>query len=573
MNSCILTSIKGNKKKLEIKKKCFENKNIDIKDIRLHSATKNILENRNIKSYEEIKSFLFPSLSNLYNPFLLKDMDIAVDRIIKALMKNERVFVVGDYDTDGVTSTSLLLKFFQEIGIEAYFYIPKRDDGYGLSLDAIKKAVEYNAKLIVTVDNGITSVDEIEFARTVGIDIVVTDHHEPQDELPKAYAIVNPKRDDSVFPFKELSGVGVAFNLVMAIRNKLRTMNFFKKNNQPNLKKYLDLVALGTLADIVPLLDENRICVKFGLSNTYPSCIGLESLKKVSGVNGNLTSRNVGFSIAPRINAAGRLYDASIVVDMFMKDDLQEAEEIANRLDEINKERRRLQTQIVSEIERDIADSNDSVIVASKKGWHRGVIGIAASTISYKYSKPTIIISEMDNVSVGSGRSVLGIDLFGSIQSVSGMLERFGGHKMAVGISIKNQLIDSFREKINSIIEEKYGEQGSMSSYNIDCEVSLSIFDRGFLEELSKLEPYGHSNEEPLFLVRHAIIKEKTLILNKYPKYLINDGDANIWMVAFERGLDLEIGYMYDIIFTAGMNNNYMSFTVKDAFLSEIRRG
>lgn len=565
----LLISIKGDKKKLNIRKKCSENRVVYVGEIQLREATKAILENRNIISEEDIRNFLFPSLSNLYNPFLLKDMDIAVDRIIRAISKHEKIFVVGDYDTDGVTSTSLLLKFFREIGVEAFFYIPKRDDGYGLSLDAIKKAIDYKAGLIVTVDNGITSLDEVEFARNVGMDIIVTDHHEPQDKLPNAYAVINPKRKDSKFPFRELSGVGVAFNLVMALRNKLRNMNFFSSQNQPNLKKYLDLVALGTLADIVPLLDENRICVKFGLSGNHESCVGLESLKKVSGINGNLTSRNVGFSIAPRINAAGRLYDASIAVDMFMKDDKEEAEGIASRLDEINRERRRLQTQIVAEIEKNVESVSDSVIVASKKGWHRGVIGIAASSISYKYSKPTIIISEMDGLSVGSGRSASNIDLFDSVSQLNDMLERFGGHKMAVGITIKNEFIDMFREKLNRIVEDRYGYQESIGNYDIDCETSLSIFDRDFLEELSKLEPYGPSNEEPLFLVRHVLIKERTLILNRYPKYLIADGDVNIWMVAFDSGIDLKIGYVYDVIFTAGMNNNYMSFTIKDAFLSE----
>jgi single-stranded-DNA-specific exonuclease len=569
--SDVLLSVRGNKKKLIIKKQCFENKPIRIRDIELREITKNILENRNITNYEDIKSFLSPSLSNLYNPFLLKDMDIAVDRIIKAILKKEKIFVVGDYDTDGVTSTSLLLKFFQEIGVDAYFYIPKRADGYGLSLDAIKKAIEYKSRLVITVDNGITSLEEIEFARTVGIDVIVTDHHEPQDELPNAYAIVNPKRKDSMFPFRELSGVGVAFNLAMALRNKLRGMDYFKSNSQPNLKKYLDLVALGTLADIVPLLDENRICVKFGLSNLDSSCVGLESLKKVSGVNGSLTSRNVGFSIAPRINAAGRLYDASIVVDMFMKDDWKEAEEIANRLDEINKERRKLQTQIVSEIDKNVENISDSVIVASKKGWHRGVIGIAASSISYKYSKPTIIISEMDGVSVGSGRSASSIDLFDAVNETSDILERFGGHKMAVGITIKNEFIDAFRERINRVVEDKYGQQKSVGAYDIDCETSLSAFDRGFLEELSSLEPYGQSNEEPLFFVKHALIKEKTMILDKYPKYLVNDGEASIWMIAFEHGIELDVGYVYDIVFTAGINNGYMSFIIKDAFSSKLR--
>ncbi len=561
---------RGHKKKLNINQQCFENKVIRIKDIELYSVTKKILDNRNISSYREISNFLFPTLSNLYNPFLLKDMDIAVDRIVRAILRKERIFIVGDYDTDGVTATSLMLKFFKEIGLNANFYIPTRDDGYGLSLEAIKRAVQYNSKLIITVDNGITSLDEVEFAKTVGIDIIITDHHEPQESIPNAHAIVNPKRKDSNFPFRELSGVGVAFNLLMALRNKLRSMNFFENIPQPNLKKYLDLVALGTLADIVPLIDENRICVKFGLSATEHSCIGLDSLKKVSGINGHFTSRNIGFSVAPRINAAGRLYDASMVVDMFMKDDREETEEIANRLDEINKERRRIQSQIVADIEKNIDGINDAVIVASGRDWHKGVIGIAANTISHKYSKPAIIISKMDSVSVGSGRSVGNIDLFSAVKETGGMLERFGGHKMAVGITIKNDVINSFKEKINSVVEKKYGKQQIIEDYNIDCEVSLNVFNRELLKEISKLEPFGHSNREPLFLVKHVLAKDKKLILNKYPKFLISDSNTDLWMISFDKDIDLKIGYIYDVIFTAGMNNGYISFSIKDAFLSKL---
>lgn len=562
---------RGHKKKLNINQQCFENKIIRIEDIELHLVTKKILNNRNISSYREIKNFLFPSLADLYNPFLLKDMDIAINRIVRAISRKEKLFIVGDYDTDGVTATSLMLKFFKEIGLDANFYIPTRDNGYGLSLEAIKRAMQYNSKLIITVDNGITSLDEVEFAKTVGIDVIITDHHEPQESLPNAYATVNPKRKDSNFPFKELSGVGVAFNLLMALRNKLRSMNFFGNMPQPNLKKYLDLVALGTLADIVPLLDENRICVKFGLSATEHSCIGLDSLKKVSGINGNFTSRNIGFSIAPRINAAGRLYDASIVVDMFMKEDEETTSKIANRLDEINRERRKIQSQIVTDIEKNIDGIDNAVIVASGRNWHRGVIGIAANTISYKYSKPAIIISEMDSISVGSGRSVGNIDLFSAVKEAGDMLERFGGHKMAVGITIKNDIIDNFREKINSVVEKKYGKQQAIEDYNVDCEVSLNVFNRDLLKELSKLEPFGHSNSEPLFFVKRVLAKDKKMILDKYPKFLISDNNTDLWMISFDKDIDLKIGYMYDIIFTAGMNNGYMSFSIKDAFLSKIR--
>ena len=560
-----LESLDGSRKRLIVKGECFNNRIIRCGGLQLFEATKKILNNRGLKDPKEIKSFLYPTLSQLYNPFLLKDMDIAVSRIIRAIYRNERIFIVGDYDTDGVTATSLLLRFFKEIGIKASFYIPTRDDGYGLSTEAIKRALDNRSSLIITVDNGITSIDEVEFAKNVGIDIIITDHHEPQEELPNAYAVINPKRNDSKFPFKELSGVGVAFNLVMALRNQLRKKGYFRNRREPNLKKYLDLVALGTLADIVPLLDENRVCVKIGLFNNIHSTVGLESLKKVSGIDGNLTSKHVGFVLAPRINAAGRLYDASIVVDMFMKDTFEEAEIIARKLEEINSQRRKLQLEIIKEVESIAEKTQDPIIIAAKEGWHKGVIGIVANAIAYRYKKPTIIITKGEDVSVGSGRSVGDIDLFSAIKKISHLLEKFGGHKMAVGITIKNRNLKEFKKTLKSVIEEEYDDYEPTSEYDVDCDTSFSIFTRRFLEELTLLEPHGPLNEEPLFLGRNVIVKEKTFILNKYPKYLLDDGTSNLWMVSFDK-LDLDIGHMYDVLFTATMKNGYPTFTLKDAF-------
>lgn len=560
-----LRSLDGSKKKIAIKENCFSNKVLKLNDLRLFEATRKILKNRGIKTVEEIKSFLKPSLSQLYNPFLLIDMDIAVNRIIMAINRNEKIFIVGDYDTDGVTATSLLLRFFREIGVKANFYIPTREDGYGLSVEAIKRALKQGSSLIITVDNGITSVDEVEFAKNMGIDVIITDHHEPQEDLPNAYAVVNPKRSDSKFPFKELSGVGVAFNLVMALRGQLRKKGFFNGKEEPNLKKYLDLVALGTLADIVPLLDENRVCVKIGLFNDTHSTVGLESLKKVSGIDGIITSKHVGFVLAPRINAAGRLNDASIVVDMFMKDTFEEAEIIAKKLDEINVQRRKLQLEIIREVEGIVKDTDDPIIVAAKEGWHKGVIGIVANAIAYKHKKPTIIITKGEDISVGSGRSVGDIDLFSVVREASRFLEKFGGHKMAVGITIKNKYLDDFKQSLNDIVKEKYKDYEPVFRYEVDCDVSFSIFTRKFLEELVLLEPHGPLNEEPLFIARNVVVKDKTYILNKYPKYLLGDGTSNLWMVSFDK-LDLDIGHVYDIVFTATMKNGYPTFTVKDAF-------
>jgi len=560
-----LESLDGLKKLLLIKAVCFDNRIIKLGGLRLFDATRKILNNRGIKTRQQIKEFLYPSLSQLYNPFLLKDMDIAVSRIIRAIEKKERIFIVGDYDTDGVTATSLLLRFFREIGVRASFYIPTRDDGYGLSSEAIKRATESGASLIITVDNGITSIDEVEFAKSVGLDVIITDHHEPQEELPSAFAVINPKREDSKFPFKELSGVGVAFNLIMALRNHLRKRGFFESKKEPNLKKYLDLVALGTLADIVPLLDENRVCVKIGLFSSQHSTVGLETLKKVSGIEGNLTSKHIGFVLAPRINAAGRLSDASIVVDMFMKETVEEAEVIARKLEEINHERRKLQMQIINEVEQIAKKTKEPIIVAAKEGWHKGVIGIVANAIAYRYKKPTIIITKGESLSIGSGRSVGDIDLFSVVKKTSHLLEKFGGHKMAVGITIKNKHMDDFKELVSRIIKDEYKDYKPTLKYEVDCETYFSIFTRQFLEELTLLEPHGPLNEEPLFFSKNAIVKEKTYILNKYPKYLLDDGTTSLWMVSFDK-LELNIGYMYDVLFTATMKNGYPTFTLKDVF-------
>ncbi|WP_051904433.1 single-stranded-DNA-specific exonuclease RecJ [Hippea jasoniae] len=558
-------SITGEIKKLNILDECLKNIPVRVGQLTLFDATRRILKNRNITGAKQIKEFLFPSLNQLYNPFLLEDMDIAVDRIIRAIGKRENILIVGDYDTDGVTATSLLLMFLKEIGINASFYIPTREDGYGLSVEAIKRAIESKASLIITVDNGITSIDEVEFAKTVGIDVIITDHHEPQDILPNAFAVIDPKRNNSRFPFKELSGVGVAFNLIMALRNKLRKKGFFTNKEEPNLKKYLDLVALGTLADIVPLLDENRVCVKIGLFNKQHSTAGIELLKKVSGIEGNLTSRHVGFVIAPRINAAGRLSDASIVVDMFTNDNMEEAKLIAEKLEQINNERRRLQNQIIEEVDKLACNSSSRIIVAAKKGWHRGLIGIVANAIAYRHKKPSIIIAKEGEFSIGSGRSFGDIDLFSIIKETSHLLERFGGHKMAVGITIKTKNIDKFYENINDIIKEKYPEEATISTLNIDCLSNFNIFSKKFVEELSLLEPFGPLNEEPLFFTQNVIVKNKTMILNRYPRYLLDDGTASLWMVSFDK-LQLDVGGIYDVVYTAYMKNGYVSFNIKDVF-------
>ena len=565
LNDFEAKNIQGEYKSIHINNVCKKNSVVYEYGIKMHELTKILLSSRDIDSKDAAHNFLFPSLSKMHNPFLLSDMEIAVLRIIASIESNKAILIAGDYDADGVTATSLLLSFFKEIGADAHYYIPKRSDGYGLGLNAIKVAKDYNIDLIITVDNGITSIDEIEFAKQIGIDVVVTDHHEPQDELPDAYAVVNPKRADSKFPFRELSGVGVAFNLIMALRYKLRKRGYFKNIKEPNLKQYLDLVALGTLADVVPLVDENRIYVKFGLNSYRPA---IEELKNVAGINNKLNTHHIGFMLAPRINAAGRLYDASIAVDMFLEDDEDKIREIALRLNEINKERQKLQAEIVDEIEQHIVNNDDLIAVASNTNWHRGVIGVAASSLSHKYSKPVIIISKGQQQAIGSGRSVEGVNLFDLVQKSSSMLERFGGHKMAVGITIKNKHIESFQKKINEIAKDTYGTMKRIKKENVDCEVALRCFNRDLLLELSRLEPYGPANQEPNFIVKDAAIKDVKMIMGKYPRVLVDDGTDRIWMAYFNKDVTIDINRRYSFIFNAKINNGYDSFTIKDILLS-----
>ncbi len=563
MSELETTNVKGEKLYLVVRDKCFSaRRNPSMNG--LCDATIRILCARGIKTREGMRRFLNPRLSDLHDPFLLDDMSVAVDRIVRAIERRERVLVVGDYDVDGVTSTSILIHFFRRIGLRCDFYIPTRDDGYGFSVNAIRVADRNNAQLVITVDNGITSVEEVEFAKQLGIDVIITDHHEPGDELPRAYAVVNPKRKGSKFGFCHLSGVGVAFNLLMALRRTLRKKGFFSAIEEPNLKDYLDVVALGTMADIVPLVDENRVFAKYGLSLGGRVARIYSLLKEISGVNGELDERKIGFVLAPRMNAAGRLSDASMVVDMFVNEDEEKVSSILRELEDINRERQRIQFEIIKDIERKVAGIRDGVLVLSDEGWHRGVIGVVASHVAMRFLKPTIVISRMDGVSVGSGRSIGDIDLLMLIRNSGEYLERFGGHKMAVGISIRNNMIDRFKEKINSEMEKIYGSFSYRRVLNVDCEANLSLFSVDFLKELSLFRPYGEENEEPTFLVKDCVVREEKPFLSRFRKILVSDGTAAQWVIVFDGSASLRVGDKYDFVITARFNNGFVSFAAKE---------
>ena len=395
-----------------------------------------ILVNRGICKEDEIRKFLEPTREDFHDPFLLPDMDIAVDTIIKAIEEKENILIYGDYDVDGITSISVLQKFLEERGMNVANHIPNRlEEGYGLNKEAIKQIADDGYKLIITVDCGISGIEEIEYANSLGIRTIITDHHEPLDELPKAIAVVDAKRKDNKYPFNQLAGVGVVFKLIQAIGIKLGL-------NEKEYLKYLDLVCVGTISDIVPLVDENRVIAKLGLKLVNVTRnLGLKYLLQATGYK-QIDSNAISFGIAPRINACGRMGHETEALDIFLSNDIDEVKELTEKLNNYNKTRQETEKKIVEEalelIEKN-KENEKSAIVLGSSGWHHGVIGIVSSKITETYFKPSILVSFENGIAKGSGRSIPGFDLHEALCKSSKYLEKYGGHSMAVGLSLKEE--------------------------------------------------------------------------------------------------------------------------------------
>ena len=466
-----------------------------------------LLASRNITTPEEAEVFLSPKLSNLHSPFLLKDMEKAVDRICHAIKDGEQIILYGDYDVDGVTGTSILFLFLQEVGAQVSFFIPGRvEEGYGLHEQVLEKLREQGNRLIITIDCGISDSEQVRFAQQNGMDVIITDHHEVPDQLPPAYAVINPKRRDCTFPFKGLAGVGVAFNLLMALRKSLRDQRFFNGTSAPNLRKYLDLVALGTIADMVPLIDENRILVKYGLHElTHGDRTGIKALKEVCGLSeSTITSYLVAFRLAPRINAPGRLTQAARSVELLTTEDLTEAQDLALRLEQENTQRQQLESRIVREACKIIETTPEwkerQSIVLAGSNWHPGVMGICASRLLDKYYKPTILIASNEEKGSGRGsaRSPDSFDLYEGLKSCAHLLNSYGGHRAAAGLTISLDQLDAFQNHFDQVVSESISQDETVPSILIDAEVSLRDVSEKLIEEIALLEPFGLSNPEPL---------------------------------------------------------------------------
>ena len=536
---------------------CEENKE-KIKELamktNLSSLLVNILINRGITTVEEVELFLNPTRDDFHEPFLMPDMEKAVDRILKAIENNEKVIIYGDYDADGITSITVLKKFLKERGLDVSEYIPNRlSEGYGLNKNAINKIHEQNYTLMITVDCGISANEEIKYATELGIEVIVTDHHEPGEEIPRCVAVVDAKRKDNKYPFNQLAGVGVVFKLIQAISNKLNL-------DAKEYLKYLDIVCVGTISDIVPLVDENRVIAKLGLKLIpMTKNIGLKTLVKSIGYK-NIDSTSVSFGVAPRINACGRMGKQEIALKLFLTDDKKEAEEITEILNNYNVERQQTEKEIfeqaVSEIER--ANVDEPCIVLGKEGWHHGVIGIVSSKVTELYFKPSILICFEGEEGKGSGRSIPGFDLHEALMNCSTYIEKFGGHSMAVGINVKKENFEKFKKDFEEYAQNQ-GIRDIIPIVKIDEETSLKEINLQTVKDLSLLEPFGEANKVPIFLIRNLKIQSiRTLSEGKHLKLKLGQDSYIIDAIGFGIGEVSEnylIGDKVDIVGSLEVNS------------------
>jgi single-stranded-DNA-specific exonuclease len=496
-----------------------------------HPITAAILANR-LRSAEAADRFLSPSFNHIRPPFSIKDMDIAVDRIVSAILNQEKILIFGDYDVDGVTSVTVLCEFLKYTDARVEYYIPHRlDEGYGMRQDhIINYAKPQNIQLIITVDCGISSHDAVHVANKENIDVIITDHHEVE-KLPNAVAVVNPKRPDCQSGYDMLAGVGVVYCLIMCLRKALRDINFWKNKQEPNLKDYCDLVALGTIADIVPQIKENRIFSKIGLEvinkNRRP---GISALAQIAGVRGKeIDTGDIIYKLIPRLNAAGRLKHASIAVELLSCNDPKIAKKIAERLNDMNLSRRELENYILHEIKGIIAKNphllNQKSLILSKPHWHEGVIGIVASRLVDQYCRPAILISIDKGVGRGSARAVPGVNLHELLCSCAHHLDSYGGHATAAGLMIQSNHINDFKQDFELHLKSQIVPDLMIPTVDIDYQINFQDISEQLLNELSWLEPFGPKNVEPLFAAKNVKVRYESIVGKRHRKMALCQSD------------------------------------------------
>lgn len=498
-----------------------------------------ILFKRGYTSLTSILEYLHPSLFELHSPFLFKDMKKVVQRLDRARKQEEKVLVYGDYDADGVTGTALLYKVFKRLGFNVVVHIPNREEGYGLHTEIINKAMESKVTLIVTVDCGITAISETLLAASEGIDIIITDHHEPLEELPAAVGILNPKVKDSGYPYEYLAGVGVAYKLVQALFSHFRE---FLDETTSELD-YLDLVALGTIADIVPLTGENRIIVKYGLQKMESTMhTGLRALLVECGLWGKtLKSGQISYIVAPRINAAGRMDTAQIALNLLLEEDFNDAQSFAQDLSRENCLRQTVEKEIFAEIQKQLeGEELPKVIVLSSPTWHHGVIGIVASRLVERYHRPVFLITEDGESAKGSARGVSDYNVIKQLDQQAHLLDKYGGHKQAAGFSLSVKNIDSLKNELNKMIQTD--DLSFAVTYKVDSDVSWNELNIDLLKELERMAPFGAGNPAPMFMTCGLRIS-KVFAIGKegdHLKLLLEEDQKTLEALAFKKGNELE---------------------------------
>ncbi|MFH1479003.1 MAG: single-stranded-DNA-specific exonuclease RecJ [Candidatus Omnitrophota bacterium] len=529
-------------------------------DLDISSILTQLLINRNIKTLESAKTFLGGDALELYDPYLMKGMREAVDRLKKAIDKKEKILIHGDYDVDGVTAVSLVIYVLRSLGLEPIYYIPHRvSEGYGLSEGGVKEAIDKEVGLVLTVDCGICSIEEVNILKDHGIDTIITDHHEPLKETPRAYSIIDPHQKSCAYPDKDLSGVSVAFKLCEALCSAYHIKEAWR---------HLDLVALGTVSDVCPLVGENRLLVKEGLrvlKNGIKNK-GLKALIKASGLHDReITSYDLGFILGPRINATGRIDTADRAVELLITDDDSKAEGLAKELNEVNRERQKIGNltlkEAMSKIDREVNFKEHKVIVLHNEDWHTGVIGIVASRIADKFYRPCIMISTKDGMGKGSGRSIDSFHLFEALSDCGDILKEYGGHKYACGLTLLEKNLASFKATINEIANNVLTVEDMIPSLDIDMEIVLKDLSYDVVVDIDRLEPFGAGNPRPLFCSKGLRLASSIRILKgEHIKFRATDGVKDFEVIGFglAREGDAEAilngSPSFDIVYTASFN-------------------
>jgi single-stranded-DNA-specific exonuclease len=519
-----------------------------------------LLVNRGLNGVEEIEAFLDPSLERLYPPFGLADLEKAATRLGQAVRRGEPVAVYGDYDCDGITATAVLHQLFTELGLTCSNYIPNRlKEGYGLKVEGLQELAP-KAKLVVTVDCGISDAEAVAWAKEQGVEVIVTDHHEIPPELPPAFAVVNPKRGGAAYPFSDLAGVGVALLLALGVRAELRSEGWFARHKEPNLKSYLDLVALGTAADVVPILGENRILMRQGLKvleeSRRPGLIALKEAVKLEGKP--ISFRDVVFRLAPRLNAAGRLGQARCALELLLCDDLAQARLQANYLHNLNRQRQSLEEVMLREaaalVRREKLNQRP-VMVLAKEGWHPGVLGIVAARLAEEHHRPVAMVSLQNGTGRGSARSVEGFHLFKGLQACETVLKRYGGHAAAAGFEVAAEQVAALQAKLEQAFGEQVGPEPPRPTLKVDAQVQLAELNREFFGHLERLRPFGPGNPAPVFVCREVECLSSRVVAERHLKVQLHHQNCVMEAIAFDQAAHHPLAGGLEVAFSARLSH------------------